>query len=462
MTQLKALDGLAAEALALRQSDMRPARLRREEDKLVYRISEILKGTMRKMLRNKGMLDILDEGEQHGYIAIHAALGDWNPSLSSFSTHVHWKLRAEMRTLELHHFPERRKVCENINVTMIHLNKSCQEGAEGDKDEIGNVMNLDPLGYTQIEDNVDSAMFRRNIDGALSRIATPRINAYISSGFTDQGPVYQVMRDIHIFIQRVLGDENAEAVANSHGITRERIRQITNKIEIAFMKNMKDMLQAPRKRTEDEDLAWELALSIYNDRAGHDIRLLDGVPYADSDKDTVSEKREAMRLPEDVEYEIRNRTEENEMKAGMVVAAAAVLASGQVNAESQPARSRAVPPAEQNQEAAPTVIEIVEESTLPDARTGRTEVDELRPEGRREWAIKLGEHPTRYALRSAADGIVRRNPELGRYKPSIVANRDGTGLVLAFGVLELPEATRLCSVLERRGEDCSRIRIGSR
>ena len=459
MTQLKALDGLASEALALRASDLRPARRQREEDLLVYRIFEVLKPTVRKMLRNKGMLDIMDEGEQHGFIAIHTALNDWDHSLSSFSTHVHWKLRAEMRSLELHHFPERRKVCENIDVRMIHLNKPCQDNSEGEMDEIGNVMNLDPVGYLQIEDNVDAAMFRRNIDGALSRIAIPRINSYVSSGFTDQAPVFQVMRDIHIFIQRVLGDENAEAVANSHGITRERIRQITNKIETAFMKNMKDMLQNPRKRTTSEDLSWELALSIYNEQGGHDIRLMDGVPYIDEERDTI-ENRAAMRLPEDIEYEIRNRTdEEEEMKSGLVIAAAALGLSGvPAQAQEEPLRSRAVPPTQ----AAPKEIEIVEEPARIEGAVPRSEDDSLQPEGRREWAIKLGDHPTRYALRSAADSAVKRNPELGRYKPSIVESRDGEGLSLAFGILELPEATRLCSMLERRGEDCIRIRIGNR
>ena len=455
MTQLKALDGLASEALALRASDIKPGRRQREEDKLIYRIFEVLRPTIRKMLRNKGMLDIMDEGEQHGYIAIHTALSDWDHTLSSFSTHVHWKLRAEMRSLELHHFPERRKVGENIDVRLIHLNKPCQDNSEGEMDEIGNVMNLDPHGYLQIEDNVDAAMFRRNIDGALSRIAIPRINSYVSGGFTDTAPVFQVMRDIHIFIQRMLGDESADAVANAHNITRERIRQITNKIENAFMKNMKDMLHNPRKRTDAEDLSWELAISIYNEQGGHDIRLLDGVPYVDEDRQVGAEGRVPMRLPEDIEYEIRNRTDEEEMKAGLVAATVVALASVQV--AENPARSRAVPPSH----VATQEIEIVEDPSPMVERQPSNE-EELQAEGRREWAIKLSEHPTRYALRSAADGLIRRNPELSKYKPSIVEARDGQGLALAFGVLELPEATRLCSMLERRGEECIRIRIGNR
>jgi len=457
MTQLKALDGLASEALALRASDLRPARRKREEDLLVYRIFEVLKPTVRKMLRNKGMLDIMDEGEQHGFIAIHTALNDWDHSLSSFSTHVHWKLRAEMRSLELHHFPERRKVCENIDVRMIHLNKPCQDNSEGEMDEIGNVMNLDPNGYLQIEDNVDSAMFRRNIDAALSRIAIPRINTYITGGFVDSGPVFQIMRDIHIFIQRTLGEESADSVAGTHGVTRERIRQITNKIDIAFKKNIKDMLQSPRKRTEDEDISWELAISIYNDQAGYDIRLLDGVPFMDEDRGASTDERAPMRLPEDIEYEIRNRTENEDMKVGLAAAAAVALASTGAQAQQDIPRSRAIPPVQAN----PNVIEVVEEPAPIDEQRAE-EVDNLQPEGRREWVIRLSEHPTRYALRTAADGLIRRNPELGKYKPSVIRSRDGQSLVLAFGVLELPEATRLCTMLERRGEECNRIRIGER
>ena len=169
-----------------------------------------------------------------------------------------------------------------------------------------------------------------------------------------------------------------------------------------------------------------------------------------------------MRLPEDIEYDIRNRTENEDMKAGLVAAAAVALASTSAQAQQEAPRSRAIPPAQE----APQTIEVVEEPTkIVQERAQEDAIadeDQLKAEGRREWAIKLSEHPTRYALRSAADGLLRRNPELGKYKPSIMQGRDGQGLALAFGVLELPEATRLCSVLERRGEECIRIRIGER
>lgn len=434
MTQLKALDGLASETLAVRASGLGPARLRREEDRLVSRIADVLRPTVRKMMRHKGMLDIQDEVNQHAYIAIHTALSDWDGSISSFSTHVHWKLRAEMRTLELQHFPERRKVCENIDVRMVYLNRPCNDGQGDESDELGEVMNLDPEGYRVIEDNVDHQMFIRNIDNALARIAAPRISTYLSSGCSDRAPVATVMRDIHIFIQRMLHEENARVVAACHDITRERIRQITNKIENVFSKNIRDMMQNPRPMTNEEEEAWELALAIYREEAGYDIKLID---------------RGDVRTAEEIELPLL--AQEGNMKKTIAVAAVVALASPGVAQE----HSRAIPPSAETSEPITVNSLAVESVDLEVA-------NDIDADGDQEWAIKLGEHPTRFALRSAADNVLRRNPELRSYRPAMIPSRNGKGIGLAFGALNLNDATKLCTLLEARGENCIRIRIGNR
>lgn len=440
MTQLKALDGLARETLAIRSSGLGPARLRREEDRLVSRISDVLRPTVRKMMRHKGMMDLQDEVGQHAFIAIHTALSDWDGSISSFSTHVHWKLRAEMRTLELQHFPERRKVCENIDVRMVYLNKPCNDGQGDESDEIGEVMNLDPEGYRMIEDNVDHGMFIRNIDNALSRIAAPRISTYLSTGCSDRAPVVNVMRDIHIFVQRMLHEENARVVAACHAITRERIRQITNKVEKVFTKNIRDMMQNPRPLTEEEEAAWELALAIYREEAGYDLKLVD---------------RGTTRSVEEIEMAYISQ-DGGMKKTTLAVAAAVALVSSEAGAQDH---SRAIPPQE-NAEAEPARTVIVN-SVAIESVDGEI-ANDLEIDDSNEWAIKLGEHPSRFALRSAANDVLRRNPELQKYNPAMIPSRNGKGIGLAFGTLDLPEATRLCSLLESRGENCIRIRIGNR
>ena len=442
MTQLKALDGLARETLAIRSSGLGPARLRREEDRLVSRISDVLRPTVRKMMRHKGMMDLQDEVGQHAFIAIHTALSDWDGSISSFSTHVHWKLRAEMRTLELQHFPERRKVCENIDVRMVYLNKPCNDGQGDESDEIGEVMNLDPEGYRTIEDNVDHGMFIRNIDNALSRIAAPRIAAYLASGCSDRAPVVIVMRDIHIFVQRMLHEENARVVAACHDITRERIRQIANKVEKAFTKNIRDMMQNPRPLTEEEESAWELALSIYREEAGYDLKLVD---------------RGVIRSVDDIEAEYIAQ-EDGMKKTTLAVAAAVALVSSEADAQDH---SRAIPPQEALVADAEPARTVTVSSLAVEAIDSEV-ANDLQVVEENEWAIKLGEHPTRFALRSAANDVLRRNPELQKYNPAMIPSRNGKGIGLAFGTLDLPEATRLCSLLESRGENCIRIRIGNR
>lgn len=443
MTQLKQLDGLAKEVLSIRASDMGPARRRHAEDSLIFKMANLLAPTTRKMMRRKAMVELQDEVEQHAGIAIHSALSDWDGEISSFSTHVHWKLRAELRTLELQHYPERRKVCENIDVQMLYLNETCKDGQDGKSDEVGEVMNLDPEGYRSIEDNVDHAMFTRNIDNALSKIAMQRINAYIRGGCIDRTPVETIMRDIHIFIQRALHEKSSNDVAICHGITRERIRQINEKVSEGFEKNIRDLMAKPRTMNKDEERLWNLALAIYHEEKGYDIKLID---------------RGCNKTAEQLENEILSSQDE-EMKPELVatLAATALIASP---AASQ-TKSRAIKP--EDNKVTVTVVEDPQMVNKQDKQAVNEDMGpQLEKDGRVEWAIKVGEHPTRYAVRLAANDVLNRNPELKAYKTAMIPSRHGKGIGLAFGALDLSRATRLCEVLTSRGENCERIRLGNR
>lgn len=429
MTQLKALDGYANELLALRVSDAGPSRKRRDENRLMLRIADVLRPTVRKMTRQKGMIEVEEEVGQHAAIAIHNALGTWDGNISSFSTHVHWQLRAELRSLELQHFPERRKVCENIDVRMVHLNGPASEARGDESSEIGDVMNLDPEGYRAIEDNVDHGLVRRNIETAFARMVALKVAIFESEGSIEPAPVIQVMRDIHIFIQRHLAEESANIVAGRHLITRERIRQITNKIETNFAKNIRDIMQHPRAVTAEEQRAWQVAAGLYHEDCGHDIRLDKTLPLGDQTQAGGGS-----------EEEVNSRT----------IVAAALVAAQPIAAQEH---SRAIPPHSAD---AP----VTAASEMPTAVDD--DDDAFHASGRREWIIKIGEYPSKYALRSAADSAMRRHPELGARKVGVAPSRGGDALGLAFGTMDLEESTRLCTVLRQRGEECSRIRIRTR
>jgi len=462
MAHLKKLDIIAQEFISLQSSDTGRARKNNEESKMILQISKILTPSIRKMAKNKGLLNLLDDVQQHAYLAINTALKSWDGNMSSFSTYVHWQLRAEMKNLELHHFPERRKVSQNIDVQMLYLNRPCNDEKGSEGAELGEIMNLDPEGYLHIEDNIALKMQWRNIEFALAKIVIPQVNEYVAAGCVNRKNIVDSMRNIQIYVERTLIEESSCLVSEKHGVSRERVRQVTGLVDKSFCHHIKELMANPRPMTKDEKLAWELALSVYKEEKDHLI--------------TISGEIN-VRPSEQIEDECLARQDVpvNNKLAAVTTAAILSFQPAQIAAQPQKAPqevSRAIPPAE-------PVVEPVEVAALkkqssvsnkPEAivepkqiaSSSKREFIDAQATGSKEWAIKLSEHPSQNEVKSAASNLIKIYPELRRYKPAIIRSQNGARYSIAFASLNLKEATVICASLQAQGQKCARIRIGNR
>jgi len=290
MASLRELNELATEALAILGGDTSSRRVRRNIDLMVDKIYQCLRPTVRRMAIKKNMLESYDDIQQHAYIAIHRALGGWDGEISSFSTYVHWQIRAEIRTLELHLFPERRKVSANIDVSMLQLNRRVSGGEDSDANvEIGDFLNLDPASEERTESLADRTVFLSNVERALARMVHQRVAAYEHGGCVNRSPVVGIMRDIHIFIQRNVEEKAANRVAFIHNITRERIRQITDNMKKQFEFHVADMQATQRPADPEVTRRWLLAAAIYRESSGADIRLIQTLRLPSADQMEIPE-----------------------------------------------------------------------------------------------------------------------------------------------------------------------------
>lgn len=272
MQSLKKLDDIAQRFLDLAGSGLRPARLRREQDRVIEDLYSALRPSIAKLAKRKGMLMYQDDIQQHARIAINTALESWSPDESSFSTYVHWKLRAELKTLELHLFPERRALAKDLDVKAysfedlsVHTN---DEGSQSFLD----IVNFAPELETETESGAERLILFRRMDEVFASIIAPKIDAFERGGCVNIRPVMTAMRDIHIFIQRKVHDQTNNTVAVYHDLTRERIRQITGKIERTFFIAFE--INGGIDITADDERKWLHAAAIYAENAGQDIRLL--------------------------------------------------------------------------------------------------------------------------------------------------------------------------------------------
>lgn len=454
MTNLRILDSLACEYQKLGESDLGPGRRKKEETNIITRIHKVLTPSIRRSAKQKGMLGIQDDVDQHAYLAINTALGTWNSELSSFSTHVHWQLRAEMKSLELYHFPERRKVSQNINVQMVYINQVAQADSENGS-EFGDILNLDPEGFLEIENNISQQMDCRNIEYALSRMIISEVGSYLNGKCLNRGGILRVMRNIHIYIQQKIGEENTNLVGDKHSITRERVRQVTMTMHETFSRHIRDIVARPRSMTIEEKDAWELSLAIYKEERGQSI------PLTKCTNPRTSEEIENcyLNLPED------------HMKAKIAAMLAGIAFVQSVPSVSQE-RSRAIPPVTAVK---PSVEKTKTQTSKTDERvTGRVvandteraaskrEFEGVEPDNGKIWVVKISEHPNQYDLKTAASSAIQRHPELKVYRPAIIRNKDRNTLSLGFGGLNQKEATRVCAIMQSRGQACSRIRVGQR
>lgn len=256
-----------------------PKRLAAEKDRLVYDMHRLLRASINKMVGSKSIRNFPQEVQQHSMIAIHQALADWNPSIATFSTHVHWRIRAELATLNHAMFPERRKVKVKQPIQILELDRPFyREDDEADSF-------LDMMRDETAEDDVEAEARVHMALHALERVLSHYVAQQISScsNHADLGKTadrrLNFMRDRDIYVRRHLGLQTFDEIAKDIGVTRERVRQIIVKINKDLRHALphldkKVVVEATRPTPTDIHPEWPLYAAEYHARTGIDPRLI--------------------------------------------------------------------------------------------------------------------------------------------------------------------------------------------
>lgn len=488
MTLMQEMDEIALEALALKESDISPARYRHHESRLTEMLFEKLRGSIRKMKNHKNInRNHSEDADQHARMAIVSALNSWIPSISSFSTHVHWRLRAELRQLELTIYPERRRVSAGIDVRMIELND-----ITAGSDDYMTVLNLDPESEERTEFDADMAIYYTKIEQMLARIIYRRIGQY-ETGCLNRAAIKNCMRDVHIFKQRMIDSEVANNVGTKHHVSRERIRQINEKMKKEIKKQVESLEADPRPATAEETRRWNLAVAVYyeetesTEKGDTDLRLYKNGPILHSSNYEMKAPAEDLVTSLDDEAdanldEIVSATDANlfgdsfftdeetgyghnpqkirptrtkRARAAITAAATLSLAGMAVQPAAAQSKSRAIPPVS----ASDIASSVTNVKTASINLTNDIKPQAIKLENKKSWAVKLGTYSDKTMLRQAAADARTKHPEFRTLKIAYVPQRGETGVALAFGPLDQNAAEAICSQIE---QDCKMVRLGER
>jgi len=478
------LEKYAAQMQELRTTgkDMKPHRLRSEQSRLMYDMLRILKPSLHRIGARKHMTATLrDEIEQHAAIAITRAIDDWDPAIATFSTYVHWKIMAELQTLQWVEFPDRRKLVLQQPIKFMELDRPIRTG-----DETGEMSMVDMLEAANGEEDVECVareyIALHGFERVFSHNIVKQMQAYRINQ-TDQQKIETkhagLLRNRWIYICRVIHLETYETIAKRHNITRERIRQVINEIDDdlkgqlpRICKTTKEVIEATRPAPESVHEDWEGMLISFYMETGIDSRLINtDVPLPTRPLDAaepaitvVVEEVETPAVEDNVVHITARRPQQLSLfkGAGLAMAAGAMLVSAAASAQ-----SRAIPPsaaaAEPVSQPAPAVRPLPGPKAAPTVRTVRPDalqdVAKLVTQ-RPSWGVQMQNYPKLDALRTAASREQRSWPWL-RGLTVAYAGDASTGYRAVFGPLTRDQATGLCHEAKRSERPCNVVGYGT-
>jgi len=222
-------------------------RQRRDLDLAIYNLDRLLKKRSGKIIRQKYMTDMDEDCGQACQMGILVAVRTFDPSLGSFSTHVHNKLRAAVGDLKHKMKPESRNIQTIAPVQ--HVSLFTPIGNDSEDFTIADTIE-DAQAQADIHHRLEVGMVYLQIDRAYShylarsegrrtgRLATP-------SGLREHR--INKLREREVFVRHFLQGETLEVIASGYGITRERVRQIAAKIYTDPTEPSKSGKEGPRE-----------------------------------------------------------------------------------------------------------------------------------------------------------------------------------------------------------------------
>lgn len=215
-------------------------RRRRALDDAVLQLAHALRSTIRINTNRKGLGDHVDDVKQYAYIAILQALRTWDPTKSCFNTHVHWKMRGEFATAVQQLLPERRKVKTIVPVQTISMDMEMAGGDIGEGLDLHGIL-ADENATDDIERNCASMRFMEILDRYFSHkfaakdpvrdMADLDADAMTIAHDAARPQRGRAMRDRDMYLRHHFSGETLDQIGRAHNLTRERVRQITTKID---------------------------------------------------------------------------------------------------------------------------------------------------------------------------------------------------------------------------------------
>ena len=516
---MKNLNEMALEYQALIKT---PKGNRARLNQLIDNITQATYQLCRRVIRAKSIQCEYEELRQVVSIAAANAINDWQPHLASFTTHVFWQVRAELKVLELHVHPERRKVKTFAPLSFMSTNEKL-----GDPTDAGALTLEDIISDESAFDEIEESLLNHQVLRIIERVAShymaamwlDRMENHPPSLSFAQEQCLRVMRDYDIFQESVIRNQTNAEIAFEHKISRERVRQIINRFKKAVGDYLKldadDMTPAHPAQTSHHPL-WLEMVATYKEAYQRDLRLIDQYmplpavrylpPIEEIEKPAIEIKIKRPKATHtkkapaetgrktaiditpknpngktarqlalfDEATEARRTSSEKQRKTGAMrkmnrmAIAGAVAAATAVSMPAAAQMSRAIPPqSAPTTTTAPTNPTSANINRLPPAQPFNPATATV-PGPRAQisspqstnWAIKLGEYPTRQAMLDAEAPKRRQYPFLQGLQRGTTRLPNGQGFGIAFGPLTIEQANGYCAQIRRLNGQCTLVRTG--
>lgn len=265
------LDVLAQNAIKAMQGipGQSAARQSREIDRAIARIQQELRGSIQSMAHQNRVQNFSEEVTQHAYMAIFRSLKTWQPEIATFSTHVHWQLRGEMKAIN-HAFHQDHRIIQTKTPThklpvpsrTFSMDAAMSTSEENNEVFTGHDFYASQYAEKEIHVKTEEFVLQRQLDRAISHIfgakEARRSDASEAAIIENR---FKLMERREMYLRHFLGEETFDEIGRQFGRTRERIRQVVRSLESELQRIM--VLENGTFRHSDFHPTWDAFVASY-------------------------------------------------------------------------------------------------------------------------------------------------------------------------------------------------------
>lgn len=248
-----ALEDAVATMIAHTPAEGAPAgaRQRAAVDRAFVRIMQLIAPRIRHFIRQYGLAAHWDDAEQCCAIAVHRAIGAYDPAKAQFTTFVNWQIRGELQSLRFRLMTDQRPSARKVEATTVSLDQ-ITTSLEGDESSFDSLL-VDEGSLTATEAGASDYLaraateclieefVRKGRSAALEQLRRQQPKRALAKARSEGPRLKSAMlgidpaevekieqkfaRDREILLKRVFGEADDQAEVDV-GLTKERVRQI--------------------------------------------------------------------------------------------------------------------------------------------------------------------------------------------------------------------------------------------